>query len=139
MNYINILGIRNEQMEKISLSALKAVIKTAIETTSEKEELKKDLTYIVETIESEDSIQLVECNKQICRKYPTLFDVAKDYDLVKLSDGELDGKSLGYKIQSLHKIGHYIEDRIKGEMTTQLVKEVAKEVIEYDIKQISKK
>ncbi|MEG3031589.1 MAG: hypothetical protein RR796_04970 [Victivallaceae bacterium] len=82
-------------MEKISLSALKAVIKTAIETTPEKEELKKDLIHIVETIEREDCVQLVECNKQICRKYPALFDVAKNYDLVRLKDGELDDKSLG--------------------------------------------
>ncbi len=137
MNISNKFDNSNEQVDEISLSALKAAIKTIVKTTPENTELKKDLKYIVETIEGADDTQLVECNKKICRKYPEMSCIAINYNLIMLKEGELENKSLYYKIQSLHQIGHYIEDRIKGNIATQFVKEVAKEGIECGIRKIS--
>lgn len=128
--------ISNEKIEEMSLSVLKAAISTAIKSTPENNELIRNLQFIVKTIESNNSFQLVECNKYICMKYPELSNVASNYNLIILKDGELEGMSLDYKIKSLHQIGHYIADRIKGKAVCKFAKELGNEAINYGIKKI---
>lgn len=132
MIQLNMLGLGNDQIESFSLSALKVVLKTAINITPEEEDLKKDLSFIIETIESKNCYELIECNKYICNKYPDIFNVASNYNLIAMKDDDWDDKSLEYKIQSLHKIGHYIKDNI----ISKYIKEIAKEAINEGVKRI---
>lgn len=123
-----------------SLDIIKIAIKTAVATSAEREELKKDLQYIVETIESESKEKAIICNKTICAKYPSIIGVASKYDLCVISEKELSETPQITQIMILHRIAHYLRDhlnsetiKVKGEA---IIEGITKSALGYAAKQI---
>lgn len=98
-----------------SLDIIKATIKTIKATSSEREELRNDLQYIVDTIETNIKVNAIECNKRICLKYQAIFDVAQNYELCRISDAALEATPQTVQIVILHRIAHYLRDCLKTE------------------------
>lgn len=132
-------SLDKKDIPKLSLEAIKAVIKAAKATSPEREELVNDLEYIADTIENKKS-QAITCNRAICAKYPTIFDVAGRYQLCRISDEQAMRMPQEEQIMVLHRIAHYIRGlltseaiKVKGQV---LVEEVGKSALGYAAKQL---
>lgn len=123
-----------------SLDIIKIAIETIKVTSPEMEELKEDMQYIVETIETNSKEKAIICNKTICAKYPSIINVANKYDLCMISEKKLNEIPQDIQIRILHRIAHYLRDNlisetieVKGEV---IIKGVAKSALGYAAKQM---
>lgn len=132
--------MNTKNIPEYSLDIIKIVIETAKVTSPEREELKKDLQYIVETIESNSKEKAIICNKAICAKYPPIIGVANKYDLHVISEKELSETPQITQIMILHRIAHYLRDRLSSETIKvkgeAIIEGAAKSALGYAAKQI---
>lgn len=123
-----------------SLDIIKIAIETAKASSPEREELKKDLQYIVETIKTNNKEKAIICNKAICAKYPAIIGVANKYDLYIISEKELSETPQITQIMILHRIAHYLRDRLNSETikvkSEAIIEGAAKSALGYATKQI---
>ena len=81
--------MRETELDKISLKALKVFLKTYEAKSPAMVELKEDLEKVVTALQCGDSDSLVECNRYIAGKYIIPPLLAFKYKLRRTTEGKL--------------------------------------------------
>ena len=129
-------GIDNSEV-KLGLDILKSVVKVLVTDSERVRELKESVSRIVEVLSHGDEEDLLECNKEMAKRYRTVL-LSPGTGLIALEEDLIRRKPFVEKYNALLLAAQCLSREIKKERVMQVGGDFAKAGVEYVVRKVNK-
>lgn len=128
-------GIDNSEV-KLGLDILKSVVKVLVTDSERVRELKASLSKIIMVLSHGDDEELLECNKEMTKKYRTIL-LTPGTGLMALEEDIIRRKSFAEKYNALFLAAKCLSREINKERVMQVGCDLTKAGVEYVVGKIN--